>query len=134
MSLSEHENRYSSQLERVNTVFTLVLNEQSSLGVSDKPIFGTTVTIRDDIESLIGYVLQAGTILGWLNFVDVDKFACISNDRHFTETNQFFYAKSNQFVLLKPIVIHEVFSDMQSAKQIFSFSHIESNVHNIRTH
>jgi hypothetical protein len=113
-------------------LLTLVLDEHTDVAMSDRPIFGTTVTIRDDIESLIGSVLQAGLIVGWLNYVDVTKFACITDDKHYQEASHYFKAESNQLVLVKPLMLHDVDTLMSRTKQLFTFSNPNANVSSIK--
>lgn len=132
MSSLEPPDNISSKNIANRAVLTLVLDENTDVGMSNKPIFGATVTIREDIESLIGTVLQAGLVLGWLNYVDVNKFACISDDKHYLEASHYFQAKSNQLVLARPVLLHQVDKSMSTSKQLFSFSSPKSNIHSIR--
>lgn len=114
-------------------LLTLVLDEHTDVAMSDRPIFGTTVTIRDDIESLIGSVLQAGLILGWLNYVDVTKFACITDDKHYQEASHYFKAESNQLLLTRPLLLHKVDASMSRSKQLFTFSSPNARISSIRS-
>jgi hypothetical protein len=125
-------NNISHSQKRTAYLLTLVLDENTDVAMADRPIFGTTVTIRDDIESLIGGVLQAGLVIGWLNYVDVTKFACISDDRHFQEACHYFHVESNQLILSKPVVLHNVDNNMSKTKQLFTFSTPSGNVRAIR--
>lgn len=131
MTLTHHADKMPYTERETKHLLTLVLDEHTDVAMSDRPIFGTTVTIREDIEALIGKVLQAGLVVGWLNYVDVTKFACISDDKHFQEASNYFYATSNQLVLSKPILLHAVHPHMSESKQLFTFSNLTSNVHSI---
>ncbi|WP_371194469.1 hypothetical protein [Glaciecola sp. SC05] len=131
MISTSQANNLSPRHKASDPVFTLVLDDHTDVGMSDKPIFGTSVTIREDIESLIGCVLQAGLIVGWLNYIDVTKFACISDGKHYQEASNYFHTKSNQLVLSKPILLHKVDTSMNRTKQLFTFSASVSNVHSI---
>jgi hypothetical protein len=114
--------------KREAKLLTLVLDDETDIAMADKPVFGTTVTIRDDIDTLIGTVLQAGLILGWLNYVDIAKFACITEEHHYLEASHYFHTEQNQLVLSKAIVLHEVDSSMNVSKQVFRFSALNGQV------
>lgn len=131
MTSSTDANKMPYTLNETNHLLTLILDKHTDVAMSDRPIFGTTVTIREDIESLIGHVLQAGLVLGWLNYVDVTKFACIDEDKYFQEASQYFRAEANQLVLLKPLILHKVDADMSHSKQLFTFSIPVPNLHSI---
>lgn len=110
---------------------TLVLDESVDVALADKPIFGTTVTIREDVVNLVGKALHAGLVLGWLNYIDVSKFACITDGYHYVEAKQYFHSKQNQLIIAKPLVLQEVNSDMNKTKQLLRFYEIKNNVTNI---
>lgn len=117
--------------ERETKLLTLILDDETDIAIADRPVFGATVTIRDDIERLVGTVLHSGLILGWLNYVDVAKFACITEDHHYLEASHYFHTKQNQLVLSKPIILHEVDSSMSTTKQVLRFSNLSSQVYSI---
>ncbi|MFC4699613.1 hypothetical protein ACFO4O_05520 [Glaciecola siphonariae] len=118
----------STQHAHTSPILTLVLDEHTDVAMSDRPIFGTTVTIRDDIEDLIGHVLQAGLIIGWLNYIDMAKFACLSDNKHYREAGVYFKAESNQLMLAKSIMLHGVDRNMSHSKHLFTFSARQSKV------
>jgi hypothetical protein len=117
--------------EREIKLLTLILDDETDIAIADKPVFGATVTIRDDIDTLVGTVLQAGLILGWLNYVDVAKFACITENHHYLEASHYFHTKHNQLVLSKPIILHEVDNSMSTTKKVLRFSGLNSQVYSI---
>jgi len=112
-------------------LLTLVLDDETDIAMADKPIFGTTVTIRDDIDTLIGTVLHAGLILGWLNYADVAKFACITEQHHYLEASHYFHTEQNQLVLSKAIILHEVDTSMNVSKQVLRFTALNSQIYSI---
>nr|WP_136249636.1 hypothetical protein [Ningiella ruwaisensis] len=110
-------------------LLTLVIDEKTDIAMADKPIFGATVTIRDDINTLVGKILEKGCVLGWLNYVDVTKFACITHTRHYLEASHYFYAESNQLKLSQRLILHHVDTAMSKSKQLFTFSCADGKSH-----
>ncbi|MBT1449420.1 hypothetical protein KJ365_00875 [Glaciecola sp. XM2] len=128
MSNASKRNNVLRYPDKNAKLLTLVLDEETDVAMADKPVFGTTVTIRDDIDSFIGTVLHAGLILGWLNYVDVTKFACLTENKHYLEAANYFHTEQNQLVLSKPIILHEVDNSMNKTKQVIRFSALNDNV------
>jgi hypothetical protein len=109
-------------INRNSPVIRLLIDSATVIHVGDKPIFGVDVTISEKLKSLAGNIILPGVILGWVNYLEISKFACFTVDNHYVEANKFLYTTQNQIVLSKAIKIHEVNEDMANSKYICSFS------------
>ena len=103
-------------------ILTLVLDDNTEISMADKPVFGTPVTISEKTKSFIGKVLMPGVVIGWVNYVDVSKFACITQDNHYLQAEEFIYTENNQIILAKALKILSIDEFMHESKQILTFS------------
>jgi hypothetical protein len=111
----------------VNTdkpIIRLLLDNATVIHVGDKPIFGVDVTISESLKSVAGKIILPGVILGWVNYIDVSKFACITPDNHYVEATNFIYTAHNQIIVSKAIKVHEFDENMSKTKHILSFSEV----------
>lgn len=110
------------ELSKANPILKLVLDDKTAVSMSDKPVFGSSVTISETTAQLVGRMLMPGVVIGWVNYVDIDKFACITDDNHYLAASEFIYTEQNQIVLAKALKIHSIDTDMNSTKEILRFS------------
>ncbi|WP_395342795.1 hypothetical protein PN836_001850 [Ningiella sp. W23] len=113
-------------------LLTLVLDERMDVAMSDKPIFGASVTISEKLEQHCGQLLKAGTVVAWLNYIDLKKFACLSADHHYQDAGNYFLVSSNRLMVNKPIILVSMERDINTSKRLLSFLRVASNVHSIR--
>lgn len=102
----------------------LLVDEHNSVGISDKPIFGASVTLNEQLQSLIGKVLSAGAVIGWVNYIDVDQFACITDKQFYVAASDYLYTQQNQLIVSKPIKLHNIETNVNGAKSLFDFSEV----------
>lgn len=105
-------------------IIDLLLDSNTLVGTGDRPIFGVSVTIAEHLKTLIGRVLMPGVVIGWVNYVDVSKFACLTSDKFYLEAADYIYTKHNQIVLARALKIHSVQDDVKDSKHILSFSEV----------
>ena len=103
---------------------TLVVDGKNTVALAEKPIFGLSVTVNEALKSKLGCLLMPGFILGWVNYLDIKSFACISNDNIYTEAAQFIHAEKNQLLLKTPIKLVALEKDMNHSKHLFTFDDI----------
>ncbi|MFT6268405.1 MAG: hypothetical protein ACJAVV_001213 [Alphaproteobacteria bacterium] len=103
-------------------IITLLIDSDTVVHIGDKPIFGDDVTINENVRSLVGTILLPGVILGWVNYVDISKFACITPDNRYIEATNFLHTSQNKIVVSTPIKIHDVDANMSHSKNILRFS------------
>ncbi len=116
-------NIYSITQKRDNKpAFRLLLDNTTIIQIGDKPVFGAEVTISEKITNLVGSILLPGMVIGWVNYVDASKFACITQDNHYIEAAKYLYTKQNQLILAKSIELHSIELNMRETKHIFTFS------------
>ncbi|MFC3120453.1 hypothetical protein [Agaribacter flavus] len=106
---------YSSKFD---TVITLLVDEHTNVAVADRPIFGCKVTIDDKLYEHVGGMLAAGYVLGWVDYISVNKFACLTEQNHYLEAGQFFLIEGNALKLAHPSMLINIYSDMTTDKKI----------------
>ncbi|GLR69761.1 hypothetical protein [Agaribacter marinus] len=117
---------YSSKFE---TVITLLVDDKTGVAIAEKPIFGSEVTINDALFDHAGSILAAGTELGWVDYIDVHKFACITEHGHYLDAGQFFSTTGNTLTLEHPALLINIFSNMGKDKKILTLRlHIDEAV------
>lgn len=102
----------------------LVVDGKNTVALADKPIFGLSVTINEALKNNIGCLLMPGFIVGWVNYLDINSFACISVDNIYSEAGQFVHADKNKLLLKKPIKLVAVEEDMNESKHLLTFDDI----------
>lgn len=120
-----HEAQFSPtpiRAQMSKPVIKLMLDCTTVIQLGDKPIFGVDITINETLRSLAGKIILPGVILGWVNYVDISKFACFTSDNRYLEANNYLHTKNNQIVVSKAIKIHEIDENMAKSKYILSFS------------
>ena len=108
--------------EKIESSFRLLLDDSTALQIGDKPVFGAQVTINEAILQFIGCTVPAGMVIGWVDYLDESKFACITAQNHYVEASNFLHTHQNQLVISKPITIIDIHKDMQKSKEILTFS------------
>lgn len=109
---------------KTTPIIKLMLDNTTVIHIGDKPIFGVDVTISETLKNLAGKVLLPGLIVGWVNYIDMSKFACITIDNHYIEVTEYLRTAHNQLLLSKAIKLHEIDENMSKTKYILSFSEI----------
>lgn len=113
----EHRPKSTKQLK-------LVVDGKNTVAVADKPIFGLSVTMNEALKNKVGCLLMPGFIVGWVNYLDINSFACISIDNIYSEAGQFVKAHKNQLLLKKPIKLLAIEEDMNQSKHLLTFDDI----------
>jgi hypothetical protein len=111
-------------LRDTSPVIKLLLDRNTVIYVGDKPVFGADVTMSESLKSFGGKIILPGVILGWVNYVEISRFACFTLDNHYVEANNYIRSIHNQIILSKAIKVHDVDSNMAKSKYILSFSEL----------
>lgn len=107
---------------RNTSVLTLVLSKKNSVNIGDKPIFGSSVTLSENLYSIIGQVISAGMVIGWVNYIELNQFACITDQQHYVAASDYLYTDQNQLIVSKPIKLHMLGENMKQSRALFAFS------------
>lgn len=110
----------STKSQYLNKVLSLKLDANTDAVMSDKPVFGVTVTIKDDLVSMVGRILPAGFIFGWVNYAHLSKLGCTSDTQYF-DAQDYIDNESNQLSFVSAIKLLSVDSEINSSKEILTF-------------
>jgi len=103
-------------------IIKLVVDEHNSVGVADRPIFGTNVTLNEKLYQALGKTLSAGDVIGWVDYVDLDQFACLNHLQHYISAKEYLCTDQNQLKITKPITILQFDENMNENKALFEFA------------
>lgn len=103
------------------TILSLVADETTQVTLSDRPVFGANLTFREDIGSLENMIVYPGQVIGWIDYSDLSKLACLHRQQYF-DAQQFIQVDSNQLSFAQTVKIHKVNSDLRKSKTILAFS------------
>jgi hypothetical protein len=123
MPLSSVNKRHETSLSR--TVLSLVADETTLITLSDRPVFGVNLTFREDIVSLENMIVYPGQVIGWIDYSDLSKLACLHRQQYF-DAQQFIQVESNQLSFAQTVKIHKVNPDLRKSKAILAFSIMNS--------
>lgn len=103
----------------------LMLDEHNSVGVSDKPIFGASVTLNEKLFDALGKIISAGDVIGWVNYISIDQFACFNHKQHYISAKEYLCTEQNQLKVTRAIRIHTLEQNMNESKSLFEFSDVK---------
>ncbi len=84
-------------------ILSLVADENTEIILSDLPVFGASITFREDIASL-----QNSNVYPY--------------QQHYFDAGHFIRVKQNQLFFSKTVKVHTVNTDLNNSKQILTFS------------
>lgn len=102
----------------------LVVDCENIVTMGDRPIFGSAVTLDENLPKTIGKVIEAGSVIGWVNYIDVSNFACINNDQRYVCASNFLFTSQNELKLSKNIRLISLNEDMNTTKSLMTFSEV----------
>lgn len=109
-------------MPRSNEEFKLIVDNENSVAMSDRPVFGSAVTLDENLPNKLGDVLPAHSVIGWLDYVDVSKFACINHKQQYVCASNFLYTLQNQLITKKDIKLISFDKDMNTSKILLIFN------------
>ncbi|MGQ8365718.1 hypothetical protein [Glaciecola sp. 1036] len=102
-----------------NTLLSLLVDNETDVTIGDKPIFGISVTIDQKLLENKNRLLSSGTIIGWVNYIGINKFACVTIDNHYVDPSDYFIIEENTIKLARPAIILSIDADMSKSKHLF---------------
>lgn len=99
-------------------VVYLLVDDDTEVAIGERPIFGIHVTIDEKLFDSIGKILPSGTVIGWLDYVTMNKFGCVNQDKHYVDASKYFVNHSNQLQLCRPAELLDIDKDMQTTKRL----------------
>lgn len=99
----------------------LIIDKETGVQVGDRPVFGSQITIKENLSDMVGQILNPGLVIGWVDYVETKKFGCLTNQNEYIDASNYLCVDKNQIVVSQPIKLLEVHKDIKSSKQIFSF-------------
>jgi hypothetical protein len=102
-------------------ILSLVADENTEIILSDLPVFGASITLREDIASLQNSIIYSYQLIGWIDSSSLTKLACL-NQQHYFDAERFIRVKQNQLFFSKTVKIHTVNVDLNKSKEILTFS------------
>lgn len=117
-----HNNNVIKHLAKPRVVLKLILDEHNSVAVGDKPIFGSNVTLNEKLYQALGKTLSAGEVIGWVDYLGVDQFACLNHLQHYISAKEYLCTEQNQLKVTKPITILHFDENMNQSKALFEFA------------
>ncbi len=123
--MSHFDNNVLDYRPRAKKLLKLVLDENTDIALGDKPIFGAEVTICEDISSMVGRTVFPGTVLGWVDYVAINKFGCINSHNHYIDASEFLHTHQNQVVISKAIKVINFDNNLKRTHHILTFTPAE---------
>jgi hypothetical protein len=122
-----HHSKVNNNLERASghRILTLVADEDSKIILSDRPVFGANLTFREDIVNLVNNVVYPNQIIGWIDYSQLTKLACLNQQQYF-DAQHFIHVEQNQLFFSQPVKVHSVNQNLKQSKTILTFSLISN--------
>lgn len=102
-------------------ILSLVADETTVITLSDLPVFGASVTLREDIAILQNSIVDPSQLIGWIDHSSLTKLACL-HQQHYFDAGQFMRVNKNQLFFSQTVKVHTVNTDLNNSKQILTFS------------
>jgi hypothetical protein len=102
-------------------IFSLVADEKTEIILSDLPVFGASLTLREDIATLQNSIVYPYQLIGWIDCSSLTKLACL-NQQHYFDAQRFIRVKQNQLFFSKTVKVHTVNTGSTQSKTILTFS------------
>jgi len=102
-------------------ILSLVADEKTEIILSDLPVFGASLTFREDIATLQDSIVYPTQLIGWIDPSSLTKLACL-NQQHYFDAQHFMRVKQNQLFFSKTVKVHTVNTDLNQSKAILTFS------------
>jgi hypothetical protein len=102
-------------------ILSLVADEKTEIILSDLPVFGASLTLREDIATLQNSIVYPYQLIGWIDCISLTKLACLSH-QHYFDAQRFIRAKQKQLFFSKTVKVHTVNTDVSKSKTILTFS------------
>lgn len=101
-------------------VLCLKLDANTDVVLSDRPVFGVAVTIKDDLNSFVNKVISPDVVIGWVNYAQLSKLGCTSKTQYF-DAQDYVVNHSNQLSFKYPVKLISVRSRLDESKEILEF-------------
>ena len=104
----------------------LEIHKQATLAFAERPVFGASITIRQDIEQRNFGTTQPGDILGWVDHEKLEHFR-LGGHQAGELVEHYFSADNNQLTVTKPLKFFMVTTRSDIAKSDCLLYFIESD-------
>ena len=106
---------------RIEPGFVLVLDANSQVAFSDKPVFGATVTLKNCLRDWTKTTIDAGVVIGWVSHITLAKFAIFHQDQYI-DASDFITAEGNQLSFTQAVYLHHVAQSNNKDRRLIRFS------------
>lgn len=119
--MSNYQVRESDPIASNTSLVSLFINDMIDLQISDRPVFGSPLTVSEAFTKMLGREIKPGIVLGWVDYIEAKKFICTNAQNKVLDAFKYISLESNQIITKRTIVVHTMLKQSSSATHIISF-------------